>query len=202
LIALKFKVYHKAKSYCFAISLILLIGIISLQTFKVQSISSITNFLLYNNPSLGINIQYPSNWEKIEQDDDYVRFSSPYESDQDTLQESFVINIQYLPFQNMFSLKEFIFDPKEGFIAHSTRDVTDFKILSSEPMTVSNMPAYKLIFTETQSINGIPHYYKNMNIFLLKNDKVYILEYYAEPSTFNTYFPIINIMLNSFKTTN
>lgn len=200
--ALNFKAHRKARACCFAISLILLIGIISLQIFKVQSISSITNFLVYNNPSLGVKIQYPSNWEKIERDDNYVRFSSPYVNNQDTLRESFVVDISYLPFQNIFSLKFFIFDPKEGFIARSERDLTNFHLLSNSPITVSNLPAYQLTFTETQMINGIPHNFKNLNIIIIKNDRVYTLEYYAEPSTFNTYLPIINRMLNSFQIIN
>jgi hypothetical protein len=41
------------------------------------------NFLTYDNATLGVKIQYPSNWEKFEQQNNTVLFISPFQSDLD-----------------------------------------------------------------------------------------------------------------------
>ena len=54
--------------------------------YKTPVTWSLSDFLTYSNPDLGISIQYPMNWEKVEKDN-YVRFSSQYENNLDTLRE-------------------------------------------------------------------------------------------------------------------
>jgi eukaryotic-like serine/threonine-protein kinase len=179
----------------------LLVGITSSSSiYQTPVTGSLSDFLIYNNPDLGISIQYPINWEKVE-NGDTVRFSSQYENNLDTLRESFVIDVQFLPFQNIFTSEEFVYDPEEGFIERSKRELTNFHLVNSIPITVSNMPAYKVIFTETQMIGGVPHNYQEMYVFILKNDLVYVLEYFAEPNTFNYYLPTIDRMISSFQIT-
>src|SRR5919198_5694234 len=55
-------------------------------------------FTTYQNPTLGITIQYPSNWEKIEADNN-VHFLSPLESNFDPYREG--VSIYILPPQNL-----------------------------------------------------------------------------------------------------
>ena len=186
----------------FVIYFIFLMSIISLVIYQeVISTPNNQNFLAYDNPLTGIKIYYPSNWEKMEQGENNLRFSSPYESDLDSIRESLVINIQYLPFQNMFTLDEFVFDPEEGFIERAKRDLNNFQLIASDSMMVSNMPAYRLIFTETFMNEGVPHNLKEMFVFVSKNDLVYSIQYFAEPSNFNLYLPIVDKMIRSLQIT-
>ena len=98
-------------------------------------------------------------------------------------------------------MEEFVYDPEEGFIERSKRNLTNFHLVDAIPTTVSNMSAYKVIFTETQMIGGVPHNYQEMFVFILKNDLVYVLEYIAEPETFNYYLHTIDRIISSFQTT-
>ena len=102
----------------------------------------------------------------------------------------------------MFTLDEFVFDPKEGFIARAERDLTNFHQIELDTVRVSNMPAYKLIFSEASMVDGVDQDLQEMFIFVLKNDLVYTIQYFAEPSTFNNYLPLINRMVNSLQIMN
>jgi PsbP-like protein len=73
----------------------------------------------------------------------------------------------------------------------------DLKLLelSSTNLTGSALPAYKLVASRTQE--GIDF----MQIFTIKEDKVYSLLYSSETSRYSTYLPIIEEIINSFEVT-
>jgi hypothetical protein len=165
-------------------------------------------FLTYENPELGIKIDYPASWQRTE-DDDSVRFSLPYESDSDRLQETLEINVQFLPIEDWFTLEYFIFQPPDeadpticgGFLSCAEREKMDFRVIEHGYTQLANNPAYKVIYTETVMIDGVPHQFMDMYTVVLKSDRIYSIDYIAEPTTFNNYFPIIERMLNSLQIT-
>src|SRR5215208_3275106 len=79
-----------------------------LQTIqKMIDSFEISDFLLYENPALGIKIQYPTDWKKVEQADQYylegsiqyptVSFLSPLENASERFNENFTISVENLP---------------------------------------------------------------------------------------------------------
>ena len=56
---------------------------------SAQSTPSAFPFLTYENPSLGIKIEYPKDWTPMDQDG--FRFLSPKENDSDTFREYLVV---------------------------------------------------------------------------------------------------------------
>jgi eukaryotic-like serine/threonine-protein kinase len=155
-------------------------------------------FSTHENRELGIKIDYPIAWQRVE-DFSSVRFSSPYESNFDTLQETLVINVEFLPFQDLFTLDYFINDPEAGFRAQA--QLNNFHIIEESYINLANTAAYKVVFTETFDREGVPHQFMEMYVILLKSDRAYFIQYYAEPNTFYNYLPIIERMLNSFQLT-
>lgn len=81
------------------------------------------------------------------------------------------------------------------------REKTNFQVIESNYTQLANNPAYKVVYTETVMIDGIPHQLMEMYIAILKGERAYSVTYYAEPSTFYNYLPTIDRMLSSFQLT-
>lgn len=205
------KIYYVTKFFLFSLTSAVLLTLPNLALSQ-----TITNspFFTYENPELGIKIDYPVSWQRAEGSNPvgsafFVRFSSPYESNFDTLQETLEIHVVFLPFQDVYTLEYFIFEPPDesdprycgGFLACAQLEKTNFNVIELSPTQVANNPAYKVVYTETVMIDGVPHEYMDMYVVVLKGDRVYSIEYYAEPTTYFNYLPTIESMLNSFQIT-
>jgi hypothetical protein len=62
-------------------------------------------------------------------------------------------------------------------------------------MTSSAIPAYELVASRTQE--GLTF----MQIFAIKENKVYSISYLSEMSRYSTYLPVVEKMINSFEVT-
>ena len=147
------------------------------------------SFLTYeNNSTLGIKIQYPSRWERLEYDDEGVLFLYPSESNSDKFLESFSIKVT--PSNNM-SLSELA---KES-IDNYGQQFIHFQLIGSKAITINGIPAYLLKYTFTDKLFG-----KGMGVDIgtTTGNKAYVLTYFAEPAKFSNYLPIIKTMIESF----
>jgi Bacterial Ig domain len=151
-------------------------------------ISDNNNFLTYENPVLGIRLQYPSNWEKIEQQMGrlHVIFRSPTENSSDTFQEILGISIMNLPSRNI-SLHQII----EAHINILDMTVPALQINESSAFTLADNPAHRVVYANNTR-------FEVMESWTIKDDKVYVIVYVAEASKYSGYLPIIQRMLDSF----
>jgi hypothetical protein len=147
------------------------------------------SFLTYeNNSTLGIKIQYPVNWERLEYDDEGVLFLSPSESNSDKFLESFSIRVTP---SNNTSLSELA---KES-IDNYGQQFIHFQLIGSKAITFYGKSAYLLNYTFTDKLYG-----KGMGVDIgtTTGNKAYVLTYFAEPAKFSNYLPIIKTMIESF----
>jgi len=147
------------------------------------------SFLTYeNNSTLGIKIRYPSNWERLEYDDEGVLFLSPSESKSDKFLESFSIGVS--PSDNM-SLSELA----KQSIHNYEQQFIHFQLIGSKTITIIGKSVYLLNYTFTDKVFG-----KGMgvDIGITTGNKAYVLTYFAEPAKFSNYLPIIKTMIESF----
>jgi eukaryotic-like serine/threonine-protein kinase len=161
-----------------------------------------TNTLLTDgNSTYGINLLYPSNWNKeanvsVSYSDnstltDVVRFSPPFENNNpDKSSENFDVKVDDVSDIQPVSL---------GKYTNATiEDVgQDFKIISLDTNAVvgGNNPAYKLIYTGIERDVNL----HAMIVFTIKDDKAYIISYIAEPSRYSSDLPMIQKMINSIE---
>ena len=164
-----------------------------------------SDILTYENSSYGIEIQYPANWTKDEEDTDpsdgitdIVEFSSPFESRLDSYSETLGISIEELTDQNM-TLEEYA----SSLITAYNETFTDFNLIESNTnSTLAGKPAYKLVYTETledeedESTN-----LKSMEIGTIIGDRLYFIEYIAEEEKYSNYLPTIEMMIDSIEIT-
>jgi PsbP-like protein len=154
-------------------------------------------FLRYRNPVWGISIQYPSDWKAsttgLLDYSQLVAFYSPLQN----LSQPFParLTISAVQFNQNLSLSE-----STDFILTALRIQPELDIKNSSEVTVAGYPGYRVILANTPFQNNTLTVY-NMNIWTTVGNKLYILTYDAEESTFNQYLPEVSRMLESLRIT-
>jgi hypothetical protein len=166
-------------------------------TMTESSVQSLVgdNLLVYESPVYGIRTQYPDGWEILIQSTPNsslsLRFTSPLENDGNTYRENVVLEIITVP--NNTALSNFT----SAALVSYLESFPDFELieLSSTNLTNNAIPAYKLVGSRTQE--GLDF----LQIFAIKEDKVYAISYSSETTRYSTYLPIIEEIINSFEVT-
>jgi hypothetical protein len=143
-------------------------------------------FQNYQSPTLGVSIQYPSDWELLEESNDKLRFIK---------QEGFVtadLNVEEID-QSDMTLREYT----NTRVNELRTQRPSFQLLSSEPTMISNnIPAQKVVYTFEREEDGNTN--KVMRIWSINEDKLYTLAYIADSSQYDRYLPAFQRMVDSF----
>lgn len=161
---------------------------------------STAGYLTYKNSMYGFEIQYPSNWEKIdfgqaiEEDDRHVvvTFLSPPEGTLDVFREYLVIQVGIPMFDR--SLEQNV-DAQ----INSLRDsLPDFGIVESNATTLAGgNRAHTLVYTFKVGEDE----YKVTEFWIVKADKLYYLKYSTESEKSDNHGSTIRKMIDSFRIT-
>jgi PsbP-like protein len=158
---------------------------------------------LYQNVTYGVSMLYPSNWTQQNSteagdDDRFIvvsEFLSPEEADGNFAYVTIAIdgmpqttNIEGYRSQSIDIYRQ---DP----------NFEDFQLLSSSVgnFTLAGMPAYSFEITYTDSEFGPQNMLEVGRIF--DNNRVYYIQYFADPPINQKYFPIVERMIESFQIT-
>ncbi|HET7345109.1 MAG TPA: PsbP-related protein [Nitrososphaeraceae archaeon] len=172
-----------------------------------------SNFLRYENPSYGITIQYPTDWNRIKpvtfkghHNIAIVEFKSPLQNDLATIR----ISVHNLTSHNMLDQFTTFFDKSDsqkillrGFILSYftsllTKKLPDFVFIKSESdekTTLADNPAQKIVYQYRDEQDII----KAMEVLTVKGDRGFIISYTAEVSKYPDFIPIIKKMMDSFE---
>jgi hypothetical protein len=146
-----------------------------------------TNFQSYNNPTLGIKIQYPVGWQ-LEEDNDKTRF----------VQQKDIVSLETDVDNNIDStLSEYV-DARTTELREQRQD---FKLIESTPTTISgNNPAHKLIYTFLKEDGPrAGEFYKVLRLWTIKDHKLYSIAYLSEPDKFSEHLPAVEKAIDSFR---
>ena len=168
--------------------------------------------IAYHNPKNGISIQYPSDWKLSERADNgyhklnvIAEFLQPsqnnyYKPDIPATHNSFRLSVQnYTSFEGTKDSDNFtdsllnIGNARMGAIGISCPGF-DLKSYSRNS-TLSGLPAYQIEFNYSYLDNNK----KATEIWTIKDDKVYIIDYVANEKIYDVTFPIVNEMIQSLK---
>ncbi len=172
-------------------------GTTTTTTTTESSVQFLSNgsVLVYESPAYGIRTQYPDGWEIVIQSTSpssiSLRFNSPPENDTDSFRENVVFEI------NTISNNTVLSNYTSATLASYLESYPDFEFneLSSTNLTSTAIPAYKLAASRTQ--DGLDF----MQIFAIKEDKVYTILYSAERTRYSTFLPIVEEMIDSLEVT-
>jgi hypothetical protein len=160
---------------------------IGTSTSITNKIDTMQRFLTYENPIYQIKIQYPVDWEKKDQElggNNIVKFVLP--------QHRFPsLFLQIEDLNSSMPLDEYSHEQ----INHLRQLFRDINIIETNTTTLAGNNAYKVVYTFTlEQIN-----YKKMDIWTIKDNKAYIINYLAETGQYSSYLPTIQKMVDSFE---
>jgi PsbP len=183
---------------------------------EIGSVSSNNHntFSLYKNVQYNFEMQYPSNWQKIEFTqgierggrNTVVNFLSPSEGTVDKFREYFIVEVGDLRPEQAVAM------PSSSSISLLTEyvnhQISNYKKLyqgfqlnesslnesdnSTSPK--DNSPYYKIVYIYDDTTAGKT---KIMELYLLKNNKIYSLSFHSEASNYSKYLPTIQKIVDS-----
>ena len=183
---------------------------------EIGSVSSnnYNTFSLYKNAQYNFDMQYPSNWQKIEFTqgierggrNTVVNFLSPSEGTVDKFREYFIVEIGDLRPQQSFAMSSpSSFSLLTEYVNHQISNY--MKLYQGFQLTESSLnktdnnsspndysPSYKIVYTYDDNTAGK---IKIMELYLLKNNKIYSLSFHSEASNYSKYLPTIQKMVDS-----
>ena len=176
---------------------LILIVFYLLSVFVFQRAALASNFLTYDNPALGIRLLYPADWEKRDLKDIArsfgqeigVAFNSPLENEFDMFSENLFVGGSV---GENISLAEFTTST-----INSLEESADIDIANSSSTTLAGIPAYTVKYFFSKPV--IPVDLLVMQIWTVKNDKLYSIVFTAQSDKFDDYEPIIQRMINSLE---
>ena len=148
-------------------------------------------FLTYEDIATGISIQFPSNWEKSVNLDNFVTFRAPPETDTRVYPAALGLKIQDLPSQNI-SLQEVTKVQMSDLKAGSQ----NLKVSESTSTTLAGKPAHKVVFSATDN-SQVER--KAMQLWTVIDDKAILITYKAQPDKYSNYLQTIEKMIDSLR---
>jgi hypothetical protein len=152
-----------------------------------------TAFLTYDNPTSGIFMQYPSNWiastSGLADYTDLVAFYSPLQNLSDSLPARLLISVT--SYDQNISLPEYT-----NLVMTSLNQSEQVDVRSSSEVNIAGYPGFRVVLA-IQPIQNSTLTFHQMNTWTTLGNKVYLLRYDGEESTFNQHLPEVNQMLES-----
>ena len=148
-------------------------------------------FLTYEDITTGISIQFPSNWEKSVNLDNFITFRAPPETDTRIYPAALGLKIQEL------ASKSVLLEEVTKFqISELKKSNPNLEFSESTSSTLAGKPAYRVVFTATDN-NQVER--KAMQIWTIIDNKAILITYKAQPDKYSTYLPTIERMIGSFQ---
>ncbi len=144
-------------------------------------------YVSYENSNYGIKVERPQNWS-IQEEDDFVNpgiiFLSPEENNADNFQEKVKFSVEKL--STPLSLNE--------YTEQAVREIASSNSIIEQPknITLANREGRKVIY---QGKNGR----KRLEVWMIKNQKAYIVTYTAEADKFKKFFKQADNIIQSLE---
>jgi serine/threonine-protein kinase len=141
------------------------------------------SFIPYSNPTFGIRIQYPANWGRLDlsflqNDSADINF---YPLDDASGALSVRIEVDNLSRSQNMTLDEY---------TNMKIDSTEGQIIESNSATLANLPAHEIVIGDS--------ILKTMQVWTLKDDRVFTITYQAEQEDFQNDLQVAQRMIKSF----
>jgi serine/threonine-protein kinase len=149
--------------------------------------NGMSELLVYDNSNLGFTLEYPSDWIKEES----LSFVSPRLSVSDEAPESIAVTTE--PNISNLTLQEY----SDSSLSILESQFPNFTLIESSNSTLSGYPSYQILYTYTFEDVDL----KNLQIWTIADDMVYVLTYGGTTKEFDNSFPVIQNMVDSFEIT-
>ena len=156
-----------------------------------------SNFIVYQNVTMNIKIEYPAVWKIAEHNsanNKLLEFIAPPESHMDIFPPVVTVSVRNLTSNNV-TLAMYT---KEN-LDEAKRSLPSFQLVESNDTTLDGLKAHRIVYTFVSSNPSAQLHFQTMNIWAIKDDRVYTFTYSDSRSEYTRHIPIIQKMIDSFK---
>jgi hypothetical protein len=150
--------------------------------------------MLYENPTYGFMITYPNDWTMKEAGPNSMGLVAgflPPGEDMDNPMDYVTVQIEDLPPEQKITLGEYT-----GSIFNNLESTyPDFQILSEGDMIMSGAPAHVIAYSATDEQTP----YQIMLAYAIRDNRAYIITYYALAEKYSNLENAAKEMINSFE---
>jgi hypothetical protein len=155
--------------------------------------SDTINEIAYKNPQHGIFMLFPSNWtfstSGLPEYNQIAAFYAPLQNISDPIPAR--LSIAVMSYEQNISLKDFT-----NMTTSSINQTGQVTISSSEPTTLAGRPGHQLVFSTLPNI-GNPISFEILHSWTVIDNKIYVFQYSAESTKFNTFLPTVKHILET-----
>ena len=155
-----------------------------------------SNFVSYQDATLGIKFQYPENWKKIlhySANNSRIEFISPLQSQFEIFPPSFVVSVSNTT--DNLTLDRL----SKTVIEKGRQSMMDFNLLQSNITEVGGSPAQKLIYTFISSDPSLQLHFQTMDILIIKSNRLYTISYTESREQYANFLSTIDQIVHSFE---
>jgi eukaryotic-like serine/threonine-protein kinase len=157
-----------------------------------------SNFVIYENPTYGIRMRYPDDWQKTEHVNAnrfWVDFMSPFKSNPNTFPAIVSVSVEGLN-RSITTTNEYV----NGILNKAKQSLSDFQINeSNHNANIAGTSAYKIVYSFLSQDPAVQAHFQSMNIWSVIDNKVYGISYTEAKSLYPTYLPTVQKMIDSFE---
>ncbi len=165
---------------------------------SIGSYQNTSNFVSYQDATLGIKFQYPEDWKKIvhySANNSRIEFISPLQSQFEIFPPSFVVSVSNTT--DNLTLDRL----SKTVIEKGRQSMMDFNLLQSNITEVGGIPAQKLIYTFISSDPSLQLHFQTMDILTIKTNRLYTISYTESRAQYTNYLSTIEHIVHSFEIT-
>lgn len=163
-----------------------------------NNITLTKHLLTYENHIFGVKMQYPSDWTKnneINIDNFEINFTSPRQNTTDAIKRVQVVLVAY-PVVTSHNVQLQLRDFVSLLVENNSKTYPAFNLTNSFPTTLAGNPAYGMEYARSDKYGD---HLRFLEIYALKNGKIYEFELLSSVALFNRFLPIASEMMNSIQ---
>ena len=150
------------------------------------------NFISYTNNDYQFEIKYPPDWTQQELNDpitgEIVVFTSPIESNRDLFAEKVHLATEYLPSEPI------TLDEYTQLVIERIDRTDNSEIRDNFALEIDGLPARAIIYSRQEG--GLQ--LKQMEVFTIKNDRIYLAIYTAQQTEFGKFSDTVEQIIDSW----
>ena len=148
-------------------------------------------YKLYRSSPVGIEIEYPSFWEAVENKrEKSVAFATPLEGYADTYRDNVTIVSYPLTEDSDLAFDNYV----KNYIAQLPVDINGYNLVSEGEYAVGDYDTYRIVYEGTTDEGSL----RLNQTFIANGKRVYIYSFIAEPASYDYFNANSEIMLSTF----
>ena len=152
------------------------------------------DFTDYSNNSYRFSLKYPEIWSLKDVDDpitgEVVSFTSPKENSADQFQEKLYISVEYLPGKST-TLEQYSQTVIERIEQNKNNNI---EVYQERKTKIDDLPARMIVYSRQQGAFKL----RQMEVFTIKNDRVYVAIYTAERAKYSKFLETAEKIIDSW----